>query len=149
MFQHATWQENKRAFTSEAESRRVWVLGALKVWHETFPSPCPSKLGSPSTYQTQTVAFSFSSLLHQSSFKPPAPLSPSLPPPHPIPPCFVPPDNCCAVSRGYGTGKTSSRAAADQGKRITKVCLCLGSVIIEFGMFAGVAASRVVVVVVF
>lgn len=46
MFQHATWQENKRAFTSEAESRRVWVLGmgALKVWHEAFPSPPPQSL---------------------------------------------------------------------------------------------------------
>lgn len=44
----------------------------------------------------------------------------------PLPLCA--PDNCCAVSRGHGTGKTWSRAAADQGKRITKVCFCFSSV---------------------
>lgn len=111
-------QRVRRVRATESAKSMTWSTTTTT----TPPPPNPSKLGNPSTHQTQTVAVLFSPLLHQSS-----------------------PDSCCALSRGYETGKASRRAAADRGKRITKVCLYLSGIFIEFGMFAGPTASRVVV----
>lgn len=66
----------------------------------SFEPPPPNK------YQTQTVTFSFSPLLHQSSCILHFPL-------------LCAPDNCCALIRGHGTGKTSTRALT-RGKELQK-----------------------------
>lgn len=110
MFRHATWHENKRAFTSEAESRRVRALRALKVWHEASPSPAPLSLEAPAHTKHRQLLF-YSALCYISH---PATLH-SLPPPLPA---LCPPTIAVQWAEGTELAKLQAELLLTRGNKL-------------------------------